>query len=66
MEVHADVTQPVQSERKNSLDSTTLSQADTRSLDPDTRSLRSDNRSHVSFNDNASMKALAGSICAPR
>ena len=60
-------------ECKNSIDSTTLSQADTRSIGgADNRSLRSytgaaDSRSHVSFNiDNGSVKALAGSICAPR
>lgn len=57
-------------ERKNSIDSTTtLSQADTRSLRSytGTGGPYSDNRSHVSFNvDNASVKALAGSICAPR
>mgnify|MGYP001794230981 CR=1 FL=1 len=84
LEIRADVTnRPAASllqqqqtksvERKNSIDSTTLSQADTRSIGgADNRSLRSytgaaDSRSHVSFNiDNGSVKALAGSICAPR
>lgn len=73
LEVHADVNADggAACRRKNSLGSVrTLSNADSHSLGPDNRSVRSflqDNRSHVSFSvDNASVKALAGSISAPR